>query len=348
MELIMLQDKTTIAAAARLIGETLQVHYAIDPEPIFKKAGIDTGKLAVSGARYPWMAMQRLWIAAAEAAGDPCFGLAVGRNIRPTTFHALGFSWIASHTLLESLQRLVRYARLLTTGPLKLSLTAKDDSWILQNAIRQEGLPGANQISIDAFVMAVIALCRQTSNEHFSPKAIYFCSHDRTHTDTYVQAFNAPVFFDAPDGQMVFDKATIEAPLPGDNLELALANDRIAEDYIEALDPSTVSTAVRKLLIELLPTGDANQDAIARQMNRSLSTLQRQLSAEGTNYKDIRELTRRDLAEQYVREGHYSLSQIAYLLGFSDQSNFSRAFRRWTGHSPGAYAKAPHGAASES
>jgi AraC-like DNA-binding protein len=146
----------------------------------------------------------------------------------------------------------------------------------------------------------------------------------------------------------VFDKATVEAPLPGDNLELALANDRIAEDYIEALDPSTVSTAVRKLLIELLPTGDANQDAIARQMNRSLSTLQRQLSAEGTNYKDIRELTRRDLAEQYVREGRYSLSQIAYLLGFSDQSNFSRAFRRWTGHSPGAYAKAPHGAASES
>jgi AraC-like DNA-binding protein len=71
------------------------------------------------------------------------------------------------------------------------------------------------------------------------------------------------------------------------------------------------------------------------------------LNAEGTNYKDIREHTRRDLAEQYVREGRYSLSQIAYLLGFSDQSNFSRAFRRWTGHSPGTYAKASHGQGSE-
>jgi AraC-like DNA-binding protein len=343
----MLHEKTTLAAAARLIGETLEVHYAIDPAPIFKRAGIDTGKLAVSGARYPWMAMQRLWIAASEATGDPCFGLSVGRNIRPTTFHALGFSWIASHTLLESLQRLVRYARLLTTAPVTLSLSAEDDSWILHNTIRQEGLPGANQIAIDAFVMAIITLCRQTSNEQFAPKAVYFCRHDRTHADTYIQAFSAPVFFDAPNGQIVFDKVTLEAPLPGDNLELALANDRIAEDYIEALDPSTVATAVRKLLIELLPTGDANQDAIARQMNRSLSTLQRQLSAERTNYKDIREHTRRDLAEQYVREGRYSLSQIAYLLGFSDQSNFSRAFRRWTGHSPGIYAKASHGSASE-
>ena len=140
---------------------------------------------------------------------------------------------------------------------------------------------------------------------------------------------------------MVFDKTTLETPLPGDNLELALASDRIAEDYIEALDPNSVSTAVRKLLIELLPTGDASQHAIARQMHRSLSTLQRQLSAEGTNYKDIREHTRRDLAEQYVREGRYSLSQIAYLLGFSDQSNFSRAFRRWTGSTPGAWTRSP-------
>ena len=345
----MLHDKTTIAAAARLIGETLRIQYAIDPEPIFRKAGISTEKLAVSGARYPWMAMQRLWLAAAEAAGDPCFGLSVGRNIRPTTFHALGFSWIASHTLLESLQRLVRYSRLITTAPLNLSLSTDQNTWILHTTIRQEGLPGANQIAIDAFVMATIGLCRQTTNEHFCPNAVYFCHHDHDfdHIDTYIQAFGAPVFFAEPDARIVFDKATLEAALPGDNLELALANDRIAEDYIEALDPSTVSTAVRKLLIELLPTGDANQDAIARQMNRSLSTLQRQLSAEGTNYKDIREHTRRDLAEQYVREGRYSLSQIAYLLGFSDQSNFSRAFRRWTGLSPGAYAKAPRGIASE-
>ena len=141
---------------------------------------------------------------------------------------------------------------------------------------------------------------------------------------------------------IAFDRVALEAPLPGGNLELALVNDRIAEEYIDALDPSTISTEVRKLLIELLPSGDANQQSIASQMNRSLSTLQRQLAAENTNYKEIREHTRRDLAEQYVREGHYSLSQIAYLLGFSDQSNFSRAFRRWTGHSPGTYAKQPH------
>ena len=344
----MLHERTTIAAAARLVGETLKTQYAVDPLPIFQEVGIDASRLDVSGARYPWIAMQKLWVAAAAATQDPCFGLAVGRNIRPTTFHALGFSWLASRTLLESLQRLVRYTRLITTAPVELALTEADGHWTLEDRVRDQGIPGADDIAVDAFMMAIIGLCRQASNKHFCPTAVHLRRNDvEEHADTYIKALEAPVFFGSEIDSISLDKTELEEPLPGDNLELALSNDRIAEDYIEALDPNNVSTEVRKLLIELLPSGDANQQSIAQQMNRSLSTLQRQLASEGTNYKEIRENTRRELAEQYVREGNYSLSQIAYLLGFSDQSNFSRAFRRWTGHSPGNYAKAPHPNASE-
>ena len=338
----MLHEKTTIAAAARLIGETLKTHYAQDPLPVYKKAGIDPSRLEVSGARYPWIAMQQLWIEAAAATGDPCFGLTVGRNIRPTTFHALGFSWLASRTLLESLQRLVRYTKLITTAPVELAVTLDGDNWVLHDRLRHQGIPGADEIAVDAFFMAVVGLCRQACDRHFCASEVHLSRAAAAHTDTYIKAFEAPVFFESEHDSISFDREALEAPLPGGNLELALVNDRIAEEYIDALDPSTISTEVRKLLIELLPSGDANQQSIASQMNRSLSTLQRQLAAENTNYKEIREHTRRDLAEQYVREGHYSLSQIAYLLGFSDQSNFSRAFRRWTGHSPGTYAKQPH------
>jgi len=335
----MLHERTTIAAAARLIGETLKSHYAQDPLPVFAKAGIDPSRLDISGARYPWDTMQRLWVAAAEAAGDPCFGLTVGRNIRPTTFHALGFSWLASRTLLESLQRLVRYTKLITTAPVELKLTSTDESWSLHDKIKDSGLADSksNEISVDAFFMAVVGLCRQASNTHFCAKSVHLSRADNGQLDTYVQMFEAPVFFGCETDWIEFDRTTLETPLPGDNLELAIANDRIAEEYIAALDPSRVVSEVRKLLIELLPSGEANQETIAGQMHRSLSTLQRQLAAENTNYKEIRENTRRDLAEQYVREGQYSLSQIAYLLGFSDQSNFSRAFRRWTGQSPGSY-----------
>jgi AraC-like DNA-binding protein len=335
----MLFEPTTIAGPARLIGETLKSHYAQDPLPIFKQAGIDPKRLDVSGARYPYSAMQKLWQAAVAATGDPCFGLVVGRNIRPTTFHSLGFSWIASRTLLESLQRLLRYTKLLSTAPISLNLVKENNLWMLEDHALQEGQRDVHPAATDAFFMAVVAMCRQAKDEHFCAQEVHLSHPDYGQANTYIDAFEAPVNFDVEFDRIYFDAEIMEAGLPGDNLELALVNDRIAEEYIAALDPTNIATEVRKLLIELLPSGEASQQHIAVQMNRSLSTLQRQLATEGTNYKEIREQTRQELAEQYVREGRYSLSQVAYLLGFSDQSNFSRAFRRWTGHSPGHYGK---------
>lgn len=335
----MLFEPTTIAGPARLIGETLRSHYAEDPLPVYKAAGIDPARLDVSGARYPYAAMQRLWKASVDVTKDPCFGLTVGANIRPTTFHALGFSWVASRTLLESLQRFVRYSKLLTTAPAIINLQKEGDHWMLEDHALQEGKRDAHPAALDAFFMAIVALCRQASTPHFHATELRLCHGDYGQAQRYTEAFNAPVLFDRQYDRIFFAANDLEEPLPGDNLELALINDKIAEEYIAALDPNNISTEVRKLLIELLPSGEASQQQIARHMNRSLSTLQRQLAGEGTSYKSIREQTRQELAEQYVREGRYTLSQIAYLLGFSDQSNFSRAFRRWTGHSPGQYAR---------
>jgi AraC-like DNA-binding protein len=114
---------------------------------------------------------------------------------------------------------------------------------------------------------------------------------------------------------------------------------RIAEQYLASLDQSKVATDVRRLLVQMLPSGRADQDTVASRLYRSTSTLQRQLSAEGTSYRDILETTRRSLAEKYLRDGDYTQAEIAYMVGFSDQSNFARAFKRWTGMSPGQYRK---------
>jgi AraC-like DNA-binding protein len=251
----------------------------------------------------------------------------------------LGFSWLSSRTLLESLQRFCRYTHLLSNAPYTIELVQKDEVWILRGDPAPGAPPAASRLSMDALFVAIVRLCQQTKNSNFHPVAVYMRRPREERIDDYVKAFEAPVHFDAELNGLAFDRQLMEEPLPGENLELAIAHDRIAEEYIAALEPNNIATEVRKLLIELLPSGEASQDAIARQMNRSLSTLQRQLSVEKTNYKEIREQTRKELAEQYVREGHYTLSQIAYLLGFSDQSNFSRAFRRWTGFSPGHYGK---------
>jgi len=78
----------------------------------------------------------------------------------------------------------------------------------------------------------------------------------------------------------------------------------------------------------------------------SLRSLQRRLNDEGTSYKDLLDETRRELASHYMAESHRSINEITYLLGFSEPSNFSRAFRRWTGCSPSAYREHPPGFAT--
>ena len=97
---------------------------------------------------------------------------------------------------------------------------------------------------------------------------------------------------------------------------------------------------VREMPIQMMPSGRSDQETVARRLYRSRSTLQRQLGAEGTNYRQILESTRRSLAEQYLRSKHYSQAEVAFMLGFTDQSNLARAFRRWTGMTPGEFRKA--------
>ncbi len=158
--------------------------------------------------------------------------------------------------------------------------------------------------------------------------------------DAYRELFQCPVTYGSEKEVWRFAAADLEEGLTGSIPDVTVATDRIAENYIASLDKSAVATAVRQLLVQMLPSGKTDQDTVAKRLYRSTSTLQRQLGAEGTNYRSVLESTRRDLAEQYLQDSEYTQAQIAFMVGFSDQSNFSRAFKRWTGMSPGDYQKA--------
>ncbi len=327
---------TNLITGAQLVAETLETQYRKDPREVFMAVGLDYRRLAVPGARYPRSRLVNLWQAAVEYTGDPCFGLAVGARIRPTTLHAIGFSWLSSRNLREAFQRLIRYYHVLSTGPVELELMDLDDGIVAFRIHDDPEHPSADA-AIDAFAIGLIKLARLASSQQFHPLSVTFQHAEHGCLEEYIRAFNAPVTFDAADNSLIFDRTALEATLPGDNPELANSNDIVAERYLASLNRTRISSQVRRLLVEMLPSGTATETAIAKRLHRSTSTLQRQLHAEGTNFKQLREETRRALAEEYIRERDLSLCQVAYLLGFADQSNFSRAFRRWTGLAPREY-----------
>lgn len=330
----MLLENTNLVTGAQLLAETLERDYGIDPTAVFAAAELDMSRLHVPGARYPWANLRVLWEEAERQSKDPCFGLAVGARMRVAVYHAIGCSWISSATLLEALQRLVRYREVLSTVDLNVELALRDgDKWCLSVGFPDPAL-AAGRANIDGFARGLVGLMQAATYPEFQPLAVDLPHDDAGLAERYCAALCPDVRFNQPQVSICVAKADAEAPLPGDNPELATANDLVAERYLASLDPARVATEVRELLVEMLPSGTVRQEDIAERMNRSLSTLQRQLTSEGMNFQQLRDDTRRRLAEDYIRANELSLSQIAYLLGFSDQSNFSRAFKRWTGRSP--------------
>jgi AraC-like DNA-binding protein len=299
---------------------------------MFRRAGLDMDAIQRPGARYPMSSMLRLWQQAREDTDDPCIGLFAAQRLRPQALHALGLSWLSSRTLGDGLRRMARYARIASTN-LRITLEPAANRTKVVVASRSRQLAPAPE-AIDMTLAVVVKMCRLMTDSHFAPASVLLQRADDGHAAQYIDIFKAPVLFGSTVDGLCFDNAVLDDPVPAGNDELAQDMDRIAERYLATLDPDRVQDRVRRILLTLLPSGEADQKAVAKTLHLSVSTLQRQLRSEGAGYRQILDETRRGLAEQLIREQGYSLGQIAYLLGFSEPANFSRAYKRWTGHAP--------------
>ena len=128
----------------------------------------------------------------------------------------------------------------------------------------------------------------------------------------------------------------LEEELTSANPELAEMYEQLTIEYLDKIDRLDFPTRVTNELIRLLPTGVSAKERVAEALNTSTRTLYNKLEASGTTYRQVLDTTRQQLAEQYIHQG-ISIYEIAYLIGFSDTANFSRAFRKWAGVSPMGY-----------
>src|SRR3990172_1663828 len=114
-----MEDPNPAATATALVSPALNVWRALeargmDPEAVFRTAGVDPAALRVPGARVPVRAAQRLWRVIDDAVPDPAFGIEVAKQMYGTAMHAVGYTWLSSATLGEAARRLARYFRVLS------------------------------------------------------------------------------------------------------------------------------------------------------------------------------------------------------------------------------------------
>lgn len=328
---------TALTSWVKAIRRTLDARN-VDSVPLFIAAGLDPAALDDPNARYPVANTTRLWRLAVEATGDPCLGLAVASNAAPTSFHALGYSILASATLQDMLQRLVRYFHI-ATNLSSLELRESADSFELIVHTPECGLQPAPE-SVDAFISMLVRSARALAGRTLCPQLVMLRRAQPPGTDCHERVLRAPVVFDAACDMVRFARADCLRPLDSGNQELARRNDELAGQYLAQIDRGSLRARVREALLARLADGEPAAEQMAAALNLSLRSLQRHLAEEGSSFEQILDETRLQLARSYLVDRPWSISDIAYALGYADASCFTRAFRRWTGQAPSHYRRA--------
>lgn len=326
---------STLTSWALLVWRELDSRN-LDADAVFRQAGLDPSRISDVVARYPADKMHELWLLAQQLT-DASFGIAAGARWSPTTFHALGFAWLASTSLGEALFRFSRYGQIVNDG-LSYRLTAEGLSY--RFSITRKGdnpLDDTPAVAADAGIVALLKMTRMLLGEDFSPMEVC-CPHAPNAASLLLeQIVQCPVQYGGEAIEVTFDRRDIEKAQATGNPELSRMNEQILNQHISSLDKGGIESQVERAILQTLPSGDVSEAVIADRLHLSTRTLQRRLAEQGSSFKMLLQLIRKRLAEQYILDNNLAISEIAYLLGFSEQSNFTRAFKRWFAVSPSQF-----------
>jgi len=306
----------------------------VEPQLVFDEAGISLQTSSDPLKRISEVEVTRLFQASVKATDDPCFGLEVGQRMQPGNLHALGFGLLSSSSLRDFFNRVSNYYHVVSQSAEFVSYDEGSESILVARNLR----PSVCYETRDAWLTMMVRFVRFLYQRDIDPAWIEMSRpQPERGAQPYLDYFNCPVRFGCIEDRIAMDSAVMEVPLPGASPDMAQHNDQIVMQYLEQMDRNDIVNRVRRYIIEDLPSGKLSKQAVADKMHMSARNLQLKLAAENTTFTDTLDSTRQNLAAGYMQQSHLAITEIAYLLGFSDASNFTRAFRRWFGQSPRSY-----------
>ncbi|MFE8070996.1 AraC family transcriptional regulator ligand-binding domain-containing protein [Marinobacteraceae bacterium S3BR75-40.1] len=277
---------------------------------------------------------QALLVDAGRLTQDPDVGLHVGEHIRPGHYGVLGFAVMACRTTAEVYRRHERYEDLVAS--------------IGRSRYRQEGdrvyltwdtgdTPWHRAVFDETLASWVTFARWLVSRDDHDPLEVHFPYPQPASIREHERIFRCRLVFGARFATVVFPAAFLDLPLAQFDPTLCRLMDERAEEELKALGGGDWITRVRRQIVGLLSEGEVSLGRVAEGLDLSERALQRRLRDEGYGYQQVLDDTRRTLALEYIRDPGITLAEVAFLLGFADQSTFNRAFRQWTGQSPGKY-----------
>lgn len=319
----------------------------LDIDALCACAGFAHRAIADPDDRAPLSAYVALLDACVDMAGDPAFALRFGQDEQTAQLSIVKLLSGSAGNARQGHHLINRYSRLLFDGAGTqedlLKLVRRDDGvWIELNSDVHRRHPRLVEV---AFARCLKGIADHAGHRPF-PYEIHFAYPEPAHRNDYDRTFESHLTFDTPWNAFRIDEAFLEKEIPKKSRHIEGYVFGVLKDRADLLlgklhANSTMLGRVQRELLPVLHTGGDTLHHIATQLGMSRRTLHRRLKAEGTTFQSVLDDLRQDRAIYLLRRRQLSVNEVAYLVGFAEPSSFTRAFKRWTGHSPRAFVRSP-------
>ncbi|WP_157807172.1 AraC family transcriptional regulator [Algoriphagus formosus] len=266
----------------------------------------------------------------------PGFAIRVGQKMEIEDYGVLGLSWRTCSWAGEIFERSERYFKLLSnTYFFKVEREGIFSHVFLLREPHRRGVELSNEATISATTVVLKAM----TETNLSPTQVTFKHAAPIDLSSYEKAFNCKILFNGPDYSITYRTADLEKRTAKADLSInRFLVDRVEEETrgIE-FSIGKISTDVEILIKNALPSGIPALSQIANHIGMSSRTLNRRLSERGITFRELVQKSQEEVAKDLLKNSNRSIGEIAYETGFSEQSTFNRAFKRWVGCSPSEF-----------
>ena len=309
----------------------------IDQAALLRSVGIDPEspvdpKLMVPDTEY-YAFLERL----AAVDGNPTtIPLRAGAAMRCDDYGAFGLAWKSAVDLRGSYARAERYARVLTS--VSTYEVEKVDGGAFMHLHREGERRLGMRLSNEATLASIVSISRQASSGDFAPIGVYLKHPAPEGLAEHEAYFGCPMHFASDRDALHVSSAVLQTPNKlGDESISSFFDSHLEAELSQLEDDSALDRRVQIRISRSLSEGVPPISDVARHFGMSGRTLQRRLADRGYSYQALVDEARRRLAERLLGQTDYSLAEVAFMTGFSEQSSFTRAFKRWAGQTPRSY-----------
>lgn len=283
----------------------------------------------------------RLLDAGAALSAHPHFGLLVGQQVKLGTYSVYGLVLLSCQDFGQALQQTLRYEGLahdLGRSALHVSAGMAEYHW-------HSHFPQASRHLAESVFAGIQVFGNWLAGVDLPPASVSFTHTAPQDCSALQQLFGSDVRFGAPRNTARFEASLLARPVPHADVGLYPVLQQHAEQVLRekqrAQTEGSIVALVRATLANNLAQDRARLPSVAHDLQLSQRTLQRKLQDAGVTFQQLLDQTRQHLAQDYLRQRSFSLTDVAFLLGYRDQSAFTHAFKEWTGQSPGHWRDTP-------